>query len=216
MLARAPEPGAVKTRLARVLGVAAAATLYRAFTEDLCAVLSPQFPLTLACTPDVERPYFRALARRFHLRLAPQGPGDLGARMQRLATAALIDARRVVLIGSDAPTLPAELIGRAFAALARVRVVLGPSLDGGYYLIGARAPVPDVFTRMPWGGERVLARTLRRLHAATISHALLPTWYDVDTAGDLAFLRRHLALLAALGARPCPRTRRALARFPAS
>jgi uncharacterized protein len=213
MLARLPEPGKAKTRLAPALGAEGAAALYRAFTEDLCAVLSPHFPLTLACAPDAAQPYFRRLARRFGLALVAQGEGDLGARMRRLAAQALADVPRVVLIGSDAPTLPVELVRRAFAALGRVRVVLGPSLDGGYYLLGVRPPLPDVFTRMPWGGAQVLARTLRRLRVRGIPHTLLPWWYDVDTAADLATLRRHLALLAALGARPCPRTARACGRL---
>jgi len=211
MLAREPRPGAVKTRLAPALGAAGAARLYRAFTADLCAALAPRFALTLACAPSPERPYFRHLARRHGLALIAQGTGDLGARMRRLAAAGLRDARRVVLIGSDAPTLPAELVAAAFRALARAPVVLGPSLDGGYYLLGLRAPVPDVFTRMPWGGDRVLARTLARLRRAGVTPALLPCWYDVDTGADAALLGRHLAVLAACGARPSPRTARALA-----
>ena len=216
MLVREPEPGAVKTRLAPALGVDGAAMLYRAFTEDLCAALGPGFRLVLACSPSAEGVHCTRLARRYGVTLASQGQGDLGARMRRVAAAALAGAARVVLIGSDVPTLAPEQVAAAFRALRRHRVVLGPSLDGGYYLLGLRAPLPDIFARMPWGGERVLARTLRRLRAARVTFALLPCWYDVDTPADLALLRRHLAVLATLGRSPCPRTQRVLARVHAA
>jgi hypothetical protein len=139
-----------------------------------------------------------------------------------------------VLLGSDAPTLPVEHVTAALRVLgaraaappatpARVvlgspratpaRVVLGPSLDGGYHLLGLRAPVPDVFTRMPWSSDRVLTRTLARLRRARIAPTLLPIWYDVDTPADVDLLTRHLALLMTLGEDRCPRTRRVLARL---
>ena len=211
MMARAPVAGAVKTRLAAALGDAAAVALYRAFTEDLCAALAPRHAMVLACTPGTADPFFAGLARRYGLTLLAQGAGGLGARMRRVALTVLARAPRVVVIGSDAPTLPPAHVADAFRALETRRVVLGPSLDGGYYLLGLRAPVPDVFTRMPWGGAQVLARTLRRLAAAAVRPALLPCWYDVDTPTDLALLRRHLTVLSTLGTTPCPRTRRVLA-----
>ena len=134
--------------------------------------------------------------------------------MRRIAAAALVASDRVVLIGSDAPTLPVAHVTAGLRALRRARVVLGPSLDGGYYLVGFRAPLPDVFTRMPWGGASVLARTLTRLRRARITPAVLPAWYDVDTPADLDLLTRHLAMLATLGSEPAPRTRRYLGRVP--
>src|SRR6185295_15406019 len=101
--------------------------------------------------------------------------------MRRAAAAVLATAPRAVLIGSDAPTVTAEAIRAAFGALRRARVVIGPSVDGGYYLLGVRAPLPPIFTRMAWGSARVLARTLAVLRAARITPAVLPCWYDVDT-----------------------------------
>jgi rSAM/selenodomain-associated transferase 1 len=216
MFAREPLPGRVKTRLAAALGTAGAASLYAAFTEDLCAALARRFRLTVACSPTPASPYFARLARRHGVTLAAQGPGDLGARMQRLAAAALAGARRVVLIGSDVPTLSPARVSHAFAALRRSRVVLGPSLDGGYYLLGLRGPLlATMFTRMPWGGPRVLARTLERLRAARVRPHLLPCWYDVDVPRDLVLLERHLALLATLGEAVPRRTRGALRRASA-
>jgi rSAM/selenodomain-associated transferase 1 len=213
MFVREPVPGAVKTRLAAALGARGAADLYRAFVADTCARLAPEVPLALAPTPWVRNGFARTLARRHRLRLLPQGEGDLGGRMRRVAAAALVSAPRVVLLGSDAPTLPTAHVRAAVRALARARVVLGPSLDGGYHLLGVRAPLPDVFGRMRWSTDRVLARTLARLRRARIAPALVPCWYDVDTLADVALLARHLAVLAALGESPCPRTRRVLARL---
>ncbi len=216
MMVRAPVPGAVKTRLARALGPAGAATLYRAFIEDLCASLHRRFALVLACTPSRSDPFFARLARRYRVALVSQERGDLGARMRAAAGAALERAARVVVIGSDSPTLAPARVREAFRALRRKRVVLGPSLDGGYYLLGVRAPLPNVFARMPWGTERVLDLTLKRLRTASLTPALLPCWYDVDTPADLTLLRRHLAVMTELGERCCPRTRRALARLAGS
>jgi rSAM/selenodomain-associated transferase 1 len=210
MMVRDPESGPVKTRLAPAFRPAAAAVLYRGFVEDLCAALGARFRLVLACTPSTRSPFFDHLAARYRLERLPQGEGDLGARMRRAAVAGLAIARRVVVIGSDAPTLPPEFVARAFAALRTHRVVLGPSLDGGYYLVGMRTPVPPIFARMRWSDAGVLARTLRRLARARIPYALLPCWYDVDTPADVDLLRRHLTTLAGAGERPCPRTRRAL------
>jgi hypothetical protein len=239
MLVREPVPGTVKTRLVPTLGAAGAAALYRAFVEDTCARLVGRVPLTLACAPtptNAAGSFVGAIARRHGLPVVPQGDGDLGKRMRAIATAALASASCVVLLGSDTPTVPVEHVTAAVDAMAAptasrravearrratttrhpgtaARIVLGPSLDGGYYLLGLRAPVPDVFTRMPWSSDRVLARTLVRLRRARIAPLLLPTWYDVDTAPDVDLLARHLALYATFGEDPCPRTRRVLARL---
>ena len=213
MFVREPEPGAVKTRLTPALGAAGAAALYRAFTEDLCAALSRRFRLALACSPGTESPHFARLRRRYGLLLLAQGTGDLGARMERVAAVALTRASRVVLVGSDAPTLPAARVEEALRWLRRRHVALGPSLDGGYYLLGLRAPLPEIFTHIPWGSERVLTRTLARLRTEGVSYHLLPCGYDIDTPADVAVLRRHLAVMATLGQSPCPRTRRVLMRL---
>lgn len=225
MLVREPAAGTVKTRLAPAFGAAGAAALYRAFVEDTCARLAPWVPLALAYAPATPSgaapPFVATLARRHRLAVLPQRDGDLGARMRAIVDTALTSAAHVVLLGSDAPTLPLEHLRAALRALRRragtcatgSRMVLGPSLDGGYHLLGVRPPVPDVFTRMPWSTDRVLARTLARLRRARIEPVVLPPWYDVDTAADVDLLARHLALLATLGEDPCPRTRRVLARL---
>lgn len=214
MLVREPIPGSVKTRLVPTFGATGTADLYRAFVEDTCERLAPAVPLALASDHTSSDGWVASLARRYRLPLIPQGEGDLGARLHRLATTALESVPRVVLLGSDAPTLPVAHVTAALHALARARVVVGPSVDGGYNLLGVRAPLPDLlFTRIPWSTDRVLARTLARLALAHVTPVVLPCWYDIDTAADVAYLARHVTTLATLGETPCPRTRRVLARL---
>ena len=102
-------------------------------------------------------------------------------------------AERVVLLGSDSPTLPLGVIGRALDRLvAGVDVVLGPSFDGGYYLVGARARCDGIFEGIDWSTPRVLGQTLKRCEALGLGVELLEFWYDVDEAQDLRLLRTHL------------------------
>ena len=94
-------------------------------------------------------------------------------------------ARRVVLLGSDSPTLPLDYIERAWASLDDHPVVLGPTQDGGYYLIGIRDEVPPIFDHIAWSTPQVWDQTVSRLHQSQIPFAELPGWYDVDCLQDL-------------------------------
>jgi len=140
---------------------------------------------------------------------------DLGERMHRALSELLGEAEEAVLVGSDHPTLPPPFLERAFGMLAVADVVLGPSLDGGYYLVGTRRPQPLLFERIEWSTPSVLEATLERIREGGLRASFLPPWYDVDTASDLQFLRTHLETVE-LGAplAPCPRTRAWLARHP--
>ena len=122
---------------------------------------------------------------------------DLGQRMLDCMASLLARGHdRVAILGSDTPSLPVEILKRAFEQLRGHDVVLGPCTDGGYYLIGARCVVPEIFRDIPWGTDRVLADTLTLLKILGIGKALLPPWSDVDTAADLRELRAALAALA--------------------
>ena len=98
-------------------------------------------------------------------------------------------AESAVVLGSDAPTLPATHVDQAFNLLVRSEIVLGPSTDGGYYLIGLSGPHPEVFAGIDWGTDSVFARTLERTAGLTLD--LVPLWYDVDTPEDLDLLVTH-------------------------
>ncbi|MCB9535904.1 MAG: TIGR04282 family arsenosugar biosynthesis glycosyltransferase [Myxococcales bacterium] len=207
VFAKAPTPGRVKTRLQPPLTPAQAAELHGAFVRDVVARHDrADRTLTVWRAGDLDHPLWADLG----VPLATQAAGDLGARMAAAFAAELTGDARVVVLGTDSPTLPPALVDAAFAALDDVPCVVGPACDGGYYLLGARGAVPPVFAGLPWGTDDVLPRTLAALNDAGIPHRLLPFWYDVDRPADLALLRAHLPALAASGVPPPRHTMRAL------
>jgi rSAM/selenodomain-associated transferase 1 len=188
------QPGEVKTRLAAQLGAPGAAAFHRACVQTVVRRFSSVADRRiLAFSPDHREPEFAALARpRWQLR--PQAAGDLGQRMSSFfAEAFAAGARAVVLIGSDSPTMPEAFLHEAFDRLATTDAVLGPSDDGGYYLIGLTRPVPSIFDSIAWSTPEVCRQTLERLEAVPCRCHLLPPWYDIDTPQDLNRLRAELA-----------------------
>ncbi len=139
-----------------------------------------------------------------------QRDGSLGDRMRSTIAARLAEGfAQVVLIGADTPHLPVSFVHRAFAALDGTDVVLGPSEDGGYYLIGALGDHPRLFEGVPWGGRDVMAVTRQRLIEGRLRHVELPVWYDIDTPEDALRLGRDAGAIDQL-----PRTRAVLAGLP--
>ncbi len=218
---REPIPNQAKTRLSKYLGAAGAAALAEAFILDAvakCRMLSPA-RLVIAGTgprPIEASAFFRAIARRFDASLIDQGAGGLGARMERAL--ASFAARGAILIGTDTPSLPPAMLARSAALLTRNRAVLGPSRDGGYYLVGVRGAIPDMFRGIRWSSSNVLAKTIARLAREGVRPALGPGWYDVDRWRDVELLAAHLAAIRSLRSpdrpqTPCPATARALARL---
>jgi len=191
VMAKHPARGRVKTRLAASLGARAACSLYRAFVLDLAARLRAlPYHVTWAYWPATAP--FAALVRGARCR--PQEGNDLGERIVRAVAAELAEGPGPVLvIGADAPHVPAGSLAEAAEALAEgAELVLGPAADGGYYLIGLRAPAPGLFTGIAWGGAGVLAATLARAARLGLRTHLLPPTFDVDDAADLARLRTLL------------------------
>jgi rSAM/selenodomain-associated transferase 1 len=191
-MAKAPIPGAVKTRLVPPLTEAQAAELYRALMLDQLEHLGglDNVELYLAYAPDEAAPLMKSLApAAFHC-FAQRGE-DLGARMSLVFDELWIwGHRNVILIGSDLPPVPFDVFDQAFARLAAgKRVVLGPSQDGGYYLVGLNRPTPEIFTAMTWSHDRVLVETAAKLVALGIEFSLLSPWFDIDTAADIDRLR---------------------------
>ena len=185
--------GSVKTRLARDLGAEAASELYRVFLATVLrrfAALGDQ--RWLAFTPAAEEQAFRDLAQG-HWQLLAQSSGDLGERMQAYFDHAFAaGARRAVLIGSDSPSLPASYVAEAFAQLDHCPVVLGPSTDGGFYLIGAAGTMPRILKGIPWSTADVLECTAERLANTNTPCSHLPPWYDIDEHPHLVQLDREL------------------------
>ena len=197
LFAKKPAPGAVKTRLQSHLSDHDAARLYEAMLLDCATALhgTEAAAKVVAFTPADAEDALRALLDPIGVfEYAPQPDGDLGKRMEGLMQWAFArGAERVVLVGSDSPSLPASYIDEGLALLREKEVVLGPSMDGGYYLVGRRKGESRIFQDVAWSTGMVLRQTLERLGTQTLG--LLPPWYDVDTPEDAEFLKVHLEIL---------------------
>jgi uncharacterized protein len=188
IMAKAPRAGEVKTRLCPPLSAEDAARLYACFLRDKVAQVRTLAGTrgVIAFTPENGRSEFEALAPDF--RLIAQRGDDLGARLVNVLDGLLRDGHAgAIAIDSDTPTLPTDFLQQAVARLSdpATDVVVGPSDDGGYYLIGMRRAHAALFERMPWSTPEVLPETLRRADAKGLRVACLPPWFDVDTPDDL-------------------------------
>ncbi len=211
IMAKAPRAGAVKTRLCPPLSLGEAAALARCFLLDKIAqvrALEGAAPV-VAFSPPSARDDLAPLAPGFQL-LAQRG-ADLSTRLLNVVADLLAQGHAAaVVVDSDTPTLPPRLLQEAVDRLSRPGpdVVLGPTADGGYYLIGVRAARSELFDGIAWSTPDVLAQTLGRGERAGLSSVCLTPWADVDTAEDLVRLRAELAVA---GARGPVHTRRFLA-----
>ena len=186
VFARAPRPGEVKSRLARTLGDGRAASLYRRMGRLVIdQVAGAPATVTVCFTPDGAEQEVREWLDAGAACYWPQGPGDLGARMSRMMKRAFEVSDRAIVIGTDAPAVDRTTIRRALHALDSADVVVGPSRDGGYYLLGLRRPRPELFAGIRWSTGSVLTETLDRAVAAGLSVTLLEVESDIDTAADL-------------------------------
>jgi rSAM/selenodomain-associated transferase 1 len=180
---REPVPDRVKTRLARSLGGEGAARVYDAVLRHTLREAercSGEVILALAEPPSEE------FARRTEIPIEVQRGANLGSRMAETFERQMSrGASRVVIVGSDCPAVTAGHLDGAFAALQRDRVVLGPAIDGGYWLVGQRTPGADLFTGIPWSSRDTLEATRSRLRELEIRWSELEELGDVDTAEDL-------------------------------
>ena len=182
---KAPEPGTVKTRLQTRYTPEEAADLYRAFIRDTFVTVSGVRAdrYIAAYTGDVE------LVRSITppgWDLKPQTGVDLGERMLGALNASIDGgADRVVLIGTDIPSLPRDQITSAISRLDTSDVILGPTHDGGFYLIGTRVGLPDVFPGVVWSSDRVFEAASAGIRSLGLMLGLVPPWNDVDTPEDL-------------------------------
>jgi rSAM/selenodomain-associated transferase 1 len=196
VMARAPVSGRCKTRLAKVIGADAAARLYRAMLADSLEVYGragADRQVVLAAPEDDGVAVLRNLAPANWGVIAQEGV-NLGERLAGAACALGADGSAVVLVDSDSPTLPIEPVAAALQRLAGPRrALLGPCVDGGYYLVGLTTPEPGVFRDIPWSTPGVLAATRARCAELSLALEELPPWYDVDEPVDLERFRAELA-----------------------
>lgn len=182
-----PRPGQVKTRLARDLGAELAASLYRRLAELELRHTQPEageYERVVYFAPAGAEPEIASWLPGETLEA--QSGADLGARMARAFEQVLErGARRAVIVGSDVPWVSRGHVRQALAALEAHDVALGPTGDGGYYLLALARPLPELFERMPWSTPQVLPETLARAAALGLSVSGLEPLDDIDTLVDL-------------------------------
>ncbi len=197
---RLPEGEGVKTRLIPFLSQGDAAALQRCMLQDTVALASRigEYTLVVCHAPVRDRGLLRYVGKKTPLIM--QRGGSLGERMANAFQEVFSwGYSPAVLIGTDIPTLPGYLLEDALGVLEKRDVVLGPSLDGGYYLIGKHRLNREIFAEIDWGTPRVLAQTVSRIKKERMSFSCLEAWYDVDVPQDLAFLWRHIEALRESG-----------------
>ncbi len=195
LFARDPILGKVKTRLSPFLADETILRLYTCFLQDSIKNIMQveNVDRFVGVAPSNESGFFTETLVS-DIRLFVQEGEKLGDKMRRAIQDRLAEGyERVVIIGSDSPSLPVSYIYRALSS--DKDMILGPSTDGGYYLIGMRGKVVEVFNGVTWGTETVLRETCEHLEQNGASLELLPVWYDVDSPEDLKFFKTHLDLI---------------------
>ena len=211
---KSPIPGQVKTRLIPHLSAEQAASLYKAFLVDCCNALSeiPIIQHVIAYTPPEGLSGLKTLIGEAPIYIPQQG-ATLGERLIAAARwASNQEYAKFLFVGSDSPTLPIQYIERALDLLESRDVVIGPSVDGGYYLIGfskhgASLSIPTIFQEITWSTDVVFRQTLGKIQTIKARLGVLPPWYDVDTPTGLKLLRDQLLGMHLAGESiPAPQT----------
>jgi rSAM/selenodomain-associated transferase 1 len=193
IMAKAPTPNEVKTRLIPHLKPEMAALLYHNFLldkiEQVKSVEKAKF--FIAYMPDNSESYFKKIAPDFDLIL--QIGNDLGDRLGYVSNKLFNKGfKKVVILDSDTPNLPTEYIRKAIAGLRNSDIIIGPCEDGGYYLIGLKSPTTDIFKNIPWSTSNVANVTVKRAKEIGLKSSSLKYWYDIDTIDDLKRLKKDL------------------------
>jgi uncharacterized protein len=205
IMAKAPRPGAVKTRLAPSLSPAAITSLYCCLLQDTLALARSLQDVEMAIMcPDSDVNELVQLVGRDVNVVAQKGEGLAAGLTSVFTHFADHPQRRIIAFNSDSPHLPPSVLEQAFETLASHDVVVGPTHDGGYYLIGAKASYPTLFASDGMGTSTALERFLPRARTLELSVGFAPPFYDIDVAHDLARLAEDLRLAPA----KAPRTAR--------
>jgi len=198
-MVKAPRSGEVKTRLVPPLCAEEASLLSVCFVKDIVAnLLAVSESVPADCYAAYSPPGSEALLREFlppQVRmLVPRSAGLANSLPDAIEDLVAAGYEGACLVNADSPTLPASLLIEAVASLAVPgdRVVLGPAIDGGYYLIGLKHPHRQLFHDIAWSTEWVYRQTAQRAASIGLELATLPAWYDVDDAASLSWLCREL------------------------
>ncbi len=197
IMAKEPKVGLTKTRFNPPLNLDQAAQFYEVLLKDTIELVSgiSTIDLAIAITPPESIDYFKRIApSKTHF--IPVVCADIGECLA-ISLERLLDLKyeRVLALNSDGPSLPAANIQQAIQSLDNHDLVLGPSEDGGYYLVGFKQLHTKIFTGIDWSTDQVLTQTLHKAMGLALSVHLLPAWYDIDTASDIERLRAELKVL---------------------
>ena len=187
LMVRAPRDEGVKSRLAATLGSDFAADFYQRCAEHIVhetSLMNSPVERYVFYTSEEEDTVRQWLGHGFHF--APQTTGSLGKRLEHaFDTVFSQGAKRVISIATDVPELTHDTLDEAMSALDNTYLVIGPSCDGGYYLLGMKNPHPELSSNIPWSTERVYEETMLRIKARDLSCHILPVLRDIDTEDDL-------------------------------
>lgn len=192
LFAKSPTPGRVKTRLVPDLGEAGAAAFAESLIEHTVAraVQCWPGPLRILVWPDPTHECFDRLRERYGIEVSGQSGDDLGARMFNALYDAYQRGAAAAVMGCDVPQCPRETYRTAHAFVSQGRSVIGPSADGGYYLVALNPPAPACFDDIEWGTGQVFDTTLQRAADAGLDLIVLHELNDIDTASDIEALRQ--------------------------
>lgn len=197
LILMADAPGAIATRLANEGHAGRAGAVAELLVRATVELATSYWPgeVSLYVAAGFGDPFFRELAGEFHLQLAAQTGDDPGQVMQAALADGIARCGAAAALGCAVPHLPGLVLEEAFEHLAKGRSVLGPSDNGGYYLIGLQAPCPGLFQGITWGGSAVLSDTLARARAEGLEFELLATERVIESRHDLFLASRRLEIL---------------------
>lgn len=189
VMAKAPLKGEVKTRLIPWLGEERACEFYKCLLQDRLEEVYKlsQVDLYIACFPFERKSLIEELiphSQRERIKIIPQKGRDLGERITSVLNSFDWEAESVLLIDTDTPLLTVKIIERGFSALQKFDLVIGPTQDGGYYLIGLKEKHFELFAGVPWGSNKVLLTTLEKARKKKLKVKILPTLLDIDEKKD--------------------------------
>ncbi len=202
IMAKQPIVGSTKTRLTPYLTPVEAAQLYEALLRDTIALsgrLGDMADLLIAFTPPDSVGYFREISPP-EARLLPVEGRHIGECLEKgLGWSFDQGYRKALAFNSDGPSLPLAVLQQAITSLDEAEVVIGPSQDGGYYLIGMKRLYGELFQGIRWSTDQVLNQTVAQAHALNLKTFFTQTWYDIDTADDLLYLQNEILSNRAIG-----------------
>ena len=197
--AKAPVPGTVKTRLQAGIGAEKAVEIYTSFVIEILSKFSrlKDIDRFLGCAPDKSHPFLKGMAKTYGLTMFKQQGDTLGARIfNAFRYCAKKGYSEIVLIGTDSPSIPVDIIKKAFKELKKNDLVIGPCTDQGFYLIGVRKEkISEISCNVQIDTGEDVNNLLGKINSLNFSLSLLPFWYDVDDVNDLKLLRLHLDYL---------------------